>query len=310
VSIEAVLERPVFSAFGQTYRWRDVLARAEQLGLLGEIAGEGDDDGKGDDDGSAAAVSSSPSMTPEQSFRYKRKLLSADELSSWLARWALSATEWAEWIRRRADRLPTTNQGAALAKGGTAAIAGYWVDIVCSGRLQGWAVELAERVATAAGALGATNRELEVSFDDFRAAAGTEQAIGRMIDSRQLEWTRIGLELTSGASIDVLHETRLCVESDGRQLSDVVRDWGGSTERADVYLDEVKGEARARFVSSAVGDLIGPVELLGAWRLAQVRSRVAPGRDEVEILDRARAETVRQAIDSAVSERVVWHERF
>src|SRR5579862_2722897 len=92
-----LLDEEVFSVDGEPFSWCDVLAAAELRGAAAEWI-------EATRQGLAGVAASEPSAEDVREaaarFRYERRLLSADELESWLGRWRLSIADWTAHLRR------------------------------------------------------------------------------------------------------------------------------------------------------------------------------------------------------------------
>jgi hypothetical protein len=98
-SPRSTLERPLFSVGGRTYRLGDVVRAARGWGELDDLERQ-------TAEGSAAleqvesegfALDESAVEAAAIAWRYERRLLAADELEAWLARWELEPSDWLDY---------------------------------------------------------------------------------------------------------------------------------------------------------------------------------------------------------------------
>src|SRR5258706_9950343 len=92
-----LLEREVFSVDGAPYSWGDVLVSAELSGALAALVAA-----TRCRLARAEVDAPSPEAVREVAnrFRYRRGLVSAEDLEAWLDRWHLSVADWTEHLRR------------------------------------------------------------------------------------------------------------------------------------------------------------------------------------------------------------------
>ena len=320
----------VFVVDGVAHTWADVLTAArwwgEDVALDREArAGlscerEADAAGAGPDRATVRAAA--------RTFRYSHRLISAEELEAWLARWRLTAGEWLAWLRRRVVLETQSPAGDQRAVDPEDVAAVRWPTAVCSGRLSAWARELARRSAAAAAvgrmpAAGLPDETrlalLDAALADFREQSATPQAVQRLVATRWLDWSRIDCSWVELASTDAGDEARLCVEHDGRDLQAVAALAGAVASQRRLWLDDVPAALRQPLRSARDGELIGPVVIddrtdvlplrcLRTFVLVQLHTRTAPDPEDPEVLARGRAAVADRELQVQVHSRVRWHE--
>lgn len=298
--------------------WEGVEQAARRLPAAGEAAG-------GQDDAARA-------------FRYERRLLSADELGEWLARWGLEHGEWHAWLGERngPGRGPLTCES-------------LWLEAVCSGALESFARALAARIAAlawaaeqppeagvhamplgidaaaaapgpeATAALGVSPAEAagrlrlvataEEAFARLCRAAVTERAVTREIAGHAVDWLRLECDLAVLRDRDVASEVALSVREEGLALAQVATRAGATAEHAQLYAEQLEPDLGSALVSAAPGALVGPLPgPNGGFALFEVQQKVTPSSADPEIRARAEEEVRQRAVEREVAERVRWHD--
>ena len=160
--LQALLDRPAFSAGDHRYDWRHVVLAAALRGEWGAVeaaaraglacALE------------AAARSDAPTLAPGatdaalRAFRYAHGLVSAQQAHDWLARWQLAVDAWTAYFRRALLRDAFAGSLAAIAARHDAAVradpralvTAIHAEAVCSDALPRFARALAARAAVRA----------------------------------------------------------------------------------------------------------------------------------------------------------------
>ena len=234
-------------------------------------------------------------------FRYERDLLAADELDAWLERHQITSAEWEEYLQRVVACERIASRSADL--GVDAIEAEVWCEGICSGRLQELARELA---ALAAVSPGRPIERLDPAFAEFCATAADPPSVAREVDLNRLEWLRFGYEAVVAEDDGAAYEAALCVRAEGESLAAVADRSGLAMEQDECWLDELDPALATRFLAVTAGEVVGPVQVDGAFVVARITSRTSPSVDDPEVLARARASVVARAVDRIVTERVVW----
>ena len=306
--LEWLLPEEVFSVDGQPYFWRDVLVSAEVRGTLAALISA---------TRTALAGAERSARSPEavreaaSQFRYRRGLLSAEELETWLARWHLSVADWTEHLRRMLlSELGAAEPGRPAADNELAKAAA--VDAICTGFLEREAKQLATDAALAELGDSAVDdrralvERIVASAASARAALGAAADVDREIATRALDWTRIDAELLELADSEAAREAALCVRIDGRSLAEVAVDCGIPATRRELYLEEAEEERLTALLGAKAGELIGPIERNGSFVLVHVHGRTRPSADDPELRRRAQEYLVERASERAFETRVRW----
>jgi hypothetical protein len=306
-------DTPVFSAGGYPYTWVEVIEAAQVRGqwaalrrhVAGLLTREGDP--------SCAATLPTPDQTKAAAneFRHGLKLLSADELHEWLARHDIGVGEWMAEMRRSLLEPADTGAQPALDVVEQAS----WVHAVCSGKLAAYAQTLAEEVAVAlAEEPNASPRDDLAALADkrerFCAAQPCESALVAEVRNNKIGWTRVDLELLSHPDLMVVREAALCVDLDGREMSDVAADAGARLQDLSLMLDDVEPSLRIRLLAADAGELVGPFATATDHLLGRVLRRVPPGLDDPAVRHRAEETVIGRALAAEVNRHVHWHEHL
>jgi len=309
----------VFSAAERDYSWGDVIAvargwgewQALELRTRGLIARERQALAAGEVPSRAEVIAAA------KAFRQQRRLLAADEIRQWLARWGITVEEWMAYIRRSLIAESTSAEHAAEVVGDLAVP--VWVDAVCSGSLAAFANRLAERVAVQVrlvngGDASPTIEELVARGDDIRTFCDgqvTAEALAEEVSTNLIGWTRIDCRYLASGEVLVLREAALCVSEDGQGIAAVATQAGLRLHTGSFYLDDVEPALRARLIAASPGDLIGPVAVGdgGHW-LVFIDDRVPASVGDGVLRERARQKIIERAIRAEVSRTVSWHEHL
>ena len=255
-------------------------------------------------------------------FRYERKLITAEEMESWLGAGGLTPEEWMGYIRRGVLRQLWSDDLDDILDEHEVSTdeieAALQVDLLCSGNHRVLAEELALEAAAAA-ALSAPSAPAASSRDDVladvraRASQFREQALGpetlaREVTSNQMEWIRIDCQAIGFTEEGPAREAALCLREDGLDFEEVAGDADVPVEDAVIYLDQLEGRSRpSRFLGATVGDVIGPVPAEEGFTVYQVVAKVMPSIDDPEIVRRAEHGILARLLAGEVSRRVRWH---
>jgi hypothetical protein len=333
-------DRPVFEVANRTYDWSDVVLAAILWGEWQTLAAE-------TRAGLACVrwldqlgleLSADEVQAGATAFRSERNLYSADELSEWLAGWALTRAEWLDSVRRRLLRTkwaaeleriveehpPADDQVADL----------LWIEGVCSGLLERAAHRLAGRAAAAA-ATGSSDEDVEApasAFEQARHFGSEPKRLGRIcalegafarfshgetsadavrkeIERNRLDWVRVEGEVLAFADQDVAREAALCVR-EGMAFDEVARQAGIKTGILRRYLEDAEAELQPHLLSATEGSLIGPVPVGEQFMLLRIQTRHVPTSEDPDVRDRAEQALLRRAVAREVTQRVSWFEHL
>lgn len=305
-----VLDRPVFAAGGQDYRWADVVAAARHWSRWAELERRTAD--------GLAALARLPKEIGQaeldeamQAFRYARSLIAAEEMEAWLEHWGLKAKDWSGYLRRGIARTRAAGEG-----GSPPDERDVWSEAVCSGALAELARDLAARVA-AAEAGGATPGPVEsdlARMDEEHTAfvqrALTPEAAAKALELRNADWVRLSYTALEFPEAAMASEAALLVREDGLTPADVAGRAGVPLHEREAFLEEVDPELTESLLSAPTGELVGPLPVRNGFALLCVNEKVAPTLADPVIQDRLQEEVPRRALEREVRNRVRWHEHL
>ena len=277
-------------------------------------------------------------------FRYSHNLETAAATEAWLRRWRLSAEDWMRYIRRSllrarcsespaelAARYPATHAEVSRAAKATG---------VCGGHFNRFARKLAGRAALhaargdsepdalPAGEVCVPGAErlallhlsedvcrdkvqaldrLEASFRRFRDQVVTPGAIKRFLASRHTDWVRVGCICLALPTELAAREAALCVREDGESLDDVAARCRVPAHPTSFFLEDVEPRHAPLFLSARPGQLVGPLEFQGEYRLFLVKEKALPSEEDAQIRGKAEAALMDRAVEQEISQRVRWH---
>jgi hypothetical protein len=279
-------------------------------------------------------------------FRRSHRLLAGEDYLRWLAERFLTSDDVLAHARRRALRtrsVSTLDPSAVDEVPADRLDAAVQGEAILSGRLRSWCDRLA-RCAAARCALEAdagcnlidgrdepgrlltASSQLRTSWlrpDDvapraqriarliaseaaFRASMSTPESIDRRLAEHRLDWQRLAWTEASFHAEGAAREAALMVREDGSDLESVATLARAQTGDRAAYLADVP-ELASLFAAAVPGELLGPFELDGSWRLALVSARTAVGAEDPVLCHRAVDEIVEYALSRHLAGRVSWH---
>ena len=310
MDLREVLDRPVFAAGDQDYRWADVVAAARHWGSWAELERRAAD-GVGALARVTEKIGQAELLDEMQDFRYARSLLAAEEMEAWLDHWALTAKSWSSYLQREIARRRASGE-----RGSPADESDVWAEAVCSGALVDLARDLAARVA-AAEAGGAQPGPVEsdlARLDEEHAAfvqrALTAEAAAKALELRNADWVRLSYIALEFSSAAMASEAALLVRADGLSPGDVAGRAGVPLQEHERFLEEVEPELREPLLSAPAGELVGPLSVQNGFALVCVNEKVAPTLADPVIQARLQEEVPKKALEREVRNRVQWHEHL
>ncbi len=325
IAPEAVLGAVVLSAGGigvtrgELRRWAERFdpafsGRAAYRAALGAI--ELDDDEAFDARVEEAAAD----------FRYARSLEAADELTAWLAARGLTVDAWWESVRR--TTLETKFRDQPLLRPATdddadadgdrppvdpdADVA--LADLVVTDLLDDARRALARRIAVAcdARALPATTDEalrhdaLEATWRPWRAALLQEAALQDVVQHERLSWLMVETTESVWPSADAANEAISCVQADGMALAEVADEAGVEARQLRRLLADAPDTLRDALLTTAPGELIGPLARDGQWLVVHLHAKSAPTLDEPLVREAAARRLEERATAALVAQHVTF----
>jgi hypothetical protein len=117
---------------------------------------------------------------------------------------------------------------------------------------------------------------MEGAFDRLSAEAITEEARARKLGSMQMSLARIEIESLELDTEPAAREAFLCVRDDGSSIADVAADSGRRSERAQFSVDKLDEKISQRLLNAREGEVIGPIESGGRFKIYQVLRKIEP----------------------------------
>ena len=279
--------RPLFTVEGMTYSWGDALAWARTRNSRGAASDGSSRAGRpGRAIERAAVIEPSELTAAAARFRYRRRLLSAEELDAWLRRWGLTVDEWGGHLER--SLLLERGLGEADPPSDGAEIAeAEFVDAVCSGFLErealGFAADTALANLTPVEAAGDRTVMIARTLRSRGSSRAPQRSPSRASNgrSRGAGWTGPGWSWTCWRfpTESAAREAALCIRHDGRSIADLAAACQGAVSQLSVYLDDLEPSLQPSLLAAQPGELVGPVEENEGFVLVAVNERKPADRD-------------------------------
>ena len=308
--LREVLDRPVFAAGDQDYRWADIVAAARHWSRWAELerlTANG-----------VAALDRLPEKIDQaevdeamQAFRYERSLIAAEEMEAWLAHWGLKAKDWSGYLRRVIARTRAAGEG-----GSPPDEMDVWAEAVCSGALAELARDLAARVAAAdAGGVRPGPVESDLARIDEEHTAFVQRAVtpetsAKALELRNADWVRLSYTALEFPQAAMASEAAFLMREDGLSPADVAGRAGVPLLEREAFLEDVEPELTEPLLSAPTGELVGPLPVRNGFALVCVNEKVAPSLADPVIQDLLQEEVPRTALEREVRNRVQWHEHL
>lgn len=316
------MQRAAFAVAGTDYRWADVIAAARHrrvwAGLEAEIR-EGIACQRGTSE-TGMQLSAGDIWTAATAFRYERRLTAAEEMEAWLAGWHVTKDEWLDYIRRsllrqrQAADLATVMASFPVTDTDVAGAA--WATAVCSGKLEAFARDLAARLVAfdlsdepaLPGDVLQRFDELESAFGVWCGRVASSSAVRKAIALHHLDWIRVATQWVSFPTVEAAREALMCVRLDGMDLSAVTAMAGtGAVERR-FFLEDSEPAMRDELVAATDGELLGPLLSNDGFTVVEVISKTLPSVDDADVVARAEATVVSDAVRREIANRVSWYD--
>jgi hypothetical protein len=307
---QEVLDRPVFAAGDQDYRWADVVAAAQHWSRWAELERRTAD--------GLAALAGLPEKIGQaevdeamQAFRYARSLIAAEEMEAWLEHWGLRAQDWSGYLRRGIARTRAAGESASPPDDQD-----VWAEAVCSGALAELARDLAARVAAAEaggtrpGPVESDLAQMEEEHAAFVQRALTPEAAAKALELRNADWVRLSYTALEFPEAAMASEAALLVREDGLTPADVAGRAGVPLQEFETFLEDVEPGLSESLLSAPAGELVGPLPVRNGFALLCVNEKVAPTLADPVIQERLQEEVPRRALEREVRNRVQWHEHL
>jgi hypothetical protein len=231
-------------------------------------------------------------------FRYERGLLAAADFRGWLDEAQLTSTDLAGVLRRKLLRerhdWPDAQPDIEPV---------LWAELICTGTMATLIREATDRLA-AQRAVGAS--DLEAALREFTQRVASDEDVQRRLDQHRIDWLRVTGDEVAFAHEGAAREARLLVR-EGEPLADVAR-LAGLTATTRERLVEAAPPVVAGALASAVpGELVGPWEQDGEWRLVVVAGKTPPRPDDPEVRERIIQELLEDALGRLAAGQVRRH---
>jgi hypothetical protein len=279
-----VLERLVFSAGAQDYRWADIVAAARSWGRW-----------DGTERPARSSLGEEEAEEAGEAFRYERNLLAAEEMEAWLGHWGLTAAQWKSWLRGESD---------------------VWTEAVCSGALAGLARDLAARAAAAeargsgAGPVATELERMDTAFDELARSSLRDEDRSRLLEARSSDWVRVHYRTLAFPELEMAREALLCLKEDGLTLAEVAERSGADAEDREGLVSDIEPDLAKTLLGTPAGEIAGPLPLDGRFLIAHVQGKVLPTPGDPGVRELVDRELSRRAVEREVRNRVRWHDRL
>jgi hypothetical protein len=323
-------DRLIFTVGSAAFNWSDVAFAAKRWGMwdrLERTTAEGIASAFAVwTDGPHGRILDGELEATAEEFRYRRDLLSADELTAWLDTRGLDLGDWREHIARVVGRERAGADIDELLSRHRPSPEEIASKIEAEGLCSGAFGEMAERLAGLAACWDQRRSEgrndepdarlplddrsldaIEAAHRSFVDGVATDGAIAHEVGARSLDWIRISGVWSDFADEETALEAAMCVRQDGLELvaaaaraKVVARPWTS-------FVEDAGGEWQLPLVRARPGDLVGPIRDGVGFGLLHVLAKVLPGPTDPDVRERASASLVARAVERAVNDRVVWH---
>jgi hypothetical protein len=343
---------PVFTTGGRSYFWEDVILAGAASGdwmrlerelhcgmaLLGQARAENAEPTRAELE---AAITS---------FRYERKLISAQETRDWLARWHLRPDDWFDHLRRKLVHERTPNDFAFGDPSGDVPRStphpALYVDAVCSGTLEERARDLALRAACLALDEQAPPADLDVADDPLLYDDTVLQSACRLGVSAARGRERLSLLAKAERSYTAFRARALTPAALAREIASHALEWTHVACEVVTFDDQasareallcVRTDGRALREVAAVanrsvtservylderssiadpllgarkGDMVGPVAIGERFVVINVQDRVPASCTDPDIICRAESSIMSRLAASELAPAIQWQKAF
>ena len=272
-------------------------------------------------------------------FRLAHDLLTAAQTEAWLQERGLSVENWMKYVRRsllRRKWSATLPDFVARYPASDRQLNHAWKIVgLCSGHFARFARKLAGRAAVHASMQDAGSEStpvaedaaacellglaadvirarlealsrLEQSFQQFARQVLTPEAVRRQIQTRHTDWIRFTYCWVGFSNEAMAREAVLCVREDGEGLAEVAARARTTLQRGQLCLEQLASALHDPFLCAREGELLGPLEQGGEFRLFTVLEKISPRENDPAIRRRAEQTLLNSAIDREMSSRVRW----
>ncbi len=280
------------------------------------------------------AVSAADVRAAATAFRYARGLVSAAEFTAWLRERDMTLSELSaalvrQLLRERADAdtgeraddeaLSAVLRVEALCRGILDALATAAIDRLAAADRLGErtpAPSSSDRVETALDAalsdtaaglpmLGEAELRrrlqrlvaLDEALEQLRREVATADAVRQCLATHRLDWLCLSGDELAVAELGAAREARMLVREDGLSLEAVAERAGATVCPRSVYLEDVPAAATTAFAAAAPGEVVGPWEQDGAWRVLVLTDKAPPTPTDENLVQRATDELLAAIVE-------------
>lgn len=274
-------------------------------------------------------------------FRYAHGLISAADFRRWLEAHQMTVGELSQVLRRRLLRqddrdthsLPRTDADVirallaeAFCDGVLARLAEHGVDQLVAGRLvpsplvgddqleQAMSSMTGVRAPVLSELGGAEVRarlsrllSLRLALEQLRDDVADPSAIVRRLKQHALGWTELAGEELRFTREGAAREARLQITADGHTPAAVAERAAVAVLDRRLLVGEAPAAAGVSFAAAAVGEVVGPWEEDGQWRVLRLRAKAPPSVENRSLRSRAIDELLRERIRRYAAGRTVRH---
>lgn len=282
-------------------------------------------------------------------YRREQGLITAEETEEFLGSYQVSLDDlcdclgrqhWRHTLEDELDELRGVHEIADEAT--TAAL---WGEVVFSGALQGFAKNLAERIALGAHVgdrggstfkpedhdaelerLGVVRDDILARFDRFGCGATwldelialellyhreiegliTPRRCEQALVAQRLSLTRVEVEIGYFDSLDAAREAFLCVTQDGDEFAEVLELAGAEGDQLVTFIDDLPDVVSQLLLSAMEGETLAPVAYEGSHLLCRLVRKVSPELEDPDVMARIQEAIVESQLGALVDEHVVW----
>lgn len=148
---------------------------------------------------------------------------------------------------------------------------------------------------------------LEDALARFTAQVADDAAIGKWLRVQRMQLLRFVWHDALFGSEDAAREAAMLVREGHMSLGQVAQAAGVANARRAGYALELDRSLGPRLAGAVAGELVGPFQDGGTWRLVNVDDRVAPSSDDPELRKRAVDAIVADRLERHIAGKVVWH---
>jgi hypothetical protein len=223
-------------------------------------------------------------------FRYERGLLAAADFRRWLEEARLTSADLAGVLRRRLlrERHPWPDATPDIAPVLRA-------ELICTGTMATLVREATDRLAAQRALGDAAPPDLDDALQVFAAQAARDEDVRRRLAQHRIDWLRIAGEEVAFAHEGAAREARLLVR-EGEPIADVARLAGVTATTRERLVGAAPPAVAGALAAAVPGELVGPWEQDGEWRLTLVTGKLAPDADDPELRERASRELLAEAL--------------